>query len=384
MATDIIKFVSPEIIFGQGALGQVGDCARRLGATRVFVVSDRGVSGSGWTEAACRHLEGEGLEYRVWTGVSPNPKDLEVAEGAVEYRKADCDAILAIGGGSAIDAAKAVAILVSNNGRIRDYEGVERIATALPPMISVPSTAGSGSEVSQFSIIVDSERQLKMTIVSKSLIPDICVSDPLLLATVGNSLMASTGMDALCHAVEAYLSVAATCLTDVHALNAMRLISGNLTAAASNRTNLEAKTAMAVASLQSGLAFSNAILGLAHAIAHQLGGLLDMPHGEVCAILLPYVMRFNLPACVERCGDIAEALGENTQNLSAREAAGRAIEAVESLLEDVGIPRRLSETGLEARFIPRLAENAVKDVCIVTNPRDVTVDDVVKILENAF
>ncbi len=381
---EIIKFVSPEIIFGQGALGQVGDSARRLGATRVFVVSDRGVADAGWISAACQHLEEEGLEYAIWTGASANPKDTEVEEGVRCYREAAADAILAIGGGSAIDAAKAIAILATNGRSIGKYEGVEKLTHALPPMISVPSTAGSGSEVSQFSIIVDSERRLKMTIVSKSLVPDICITDPLLLATVGKSLMASTGMDALCHAIEAYLSVAATCLTDIHALNAMKLIAENLTAAASTRTNVRAKTAMAVASLQSGLAFSNAILGLAHAIAHQLGGLLDMPHGEACAILLPYVMRFNLPASVDRYGNIARALGERVEGKSRREAASLAIRSVEGLLEDLGIYRRLSEIGFEASYIPRLAENAVKDVCIVTNPRDVTVEDVVRILESAF
>lgn len=378
------KFVSPEIIFGQGALNQVGDCARRLGATKVFLVSDPGVIKAGWVERALPYLAAHDLPYETWANVSPNPKDFQVEEGAMRYAQAGCDAILAIGGGSAIDAAKAVAILVSNGGRIQDYEGVDKITRPLPPMIAAPSTAGSGSEVSQFCIVVDSSRRIKMSIISKSLVPDICISDPHLLASVDSRLTAYTGMDTLTHAIEAYVSVAATSFTDVHALNAIRLVAQYLPASVASESNIEAKQAMAVASIHGGLAFSNAILGLVHAITHQLGGLLDMPHGQANAILLPYVMKFNLISSVDRYVDIAEALGQEVRKMTRREAALSAIEAVRNLAADVGIPERLSHVGLDPSHIPQLAAYAVKDACVITNPRDVSVEDVEQILREAL
>lgn len=381
---NVSKFVCPEIIFGQEALSQVGDCARRLGASKVFVASDPAVINTGWVDRALPYLRECGLDYTVWAGISPNPRDCQVAAGTRHYLAEECDAVLAIGGGSAIDAAKAVAILATNGGSIQDYEGVDRITKPLPPMIVVPSTAGSGSEVSQFAIILDTERRLKMTIISKSLVPDICITDPLLLATVDSALTAYTGMDALTHAVEAYISVAATSLTDIHSLAAMRLIIAHLPASVASRTNLEAKAAMANASLHAGLAFSNAILGLVHAITHQIGGLLDVPHGEVNAILLPYVMKFNMIAAMKRYREIAEALGEDVRGLSQREAALTAIRVVKNLAADVGTPERLSEIGLSGEHIPLLSTNAVKDACIITNPRDVTVEDVESILREAL
>lgn len=380
----ISKFVCPEIIFGQGALSQIGESAKRLGANKVFLVSDAGVVRAGWIEKATQFLEQEGLAFHVWTRVSPNPKDYEVEAGTREYEKSGCDAVLAIGGGSTIDAGKAVAILASNGGRIADYEGIDRIQKPLPPMVVVPSTAGSGSEVSQFSIIVDSRRKIKMTIISKSLVPDIAITDPVLLATVDRRLTANTGMDALTHAIEAYVSVAATPITDVHALNAIRLIAENLPASVASQTNAAAKEAMAMASLEAGLAFSNAILGAVHAMTHQLGGLLDMPHGEANAILLPYVMEFNMVSSQARYAEIALALGEPVSTLSRRQAAMRAIQAVRDMAADIGIPRRLSEVGLEDAYIPRLSENAVRDACLITNPRDIELNDIEAIFRAAL
>ncbi|MBC7346017.1 MAG: iron-containing alcohol dehydrogenase [Clostridia bacterium] len=380
----ISKFVAPEIIFGQGALSQVGDSAKRLGASRVFLTSDPGVMETGWVDKALWFLKEQGLDYVVWTRLTPNPRDFQVAEGARVYTEHGCDAVLAVGGGSVIDAAKAVAVLATNGGEIQDYEGIDRIGSPLPPIIAVPTTAGSGAEVSQFCVVVDTRRRLKMTIISKSLIPDICIIDPLLLATVSSELTAYTGMDALTHAIEAYSSLAATFLTDVHALRAMNGIARYLPAAVARKDNMEAKTEIAKASLHAGLAFSNAILGLVHAITHQLGGLLDMPHGQANAILLPYVMDFNLPACLDRYCEMAEALGEKTDGQRRLESAAAAIRAVRLLRRQVGIPEKLSQVGLQAEHIPLLSANAVRDACIITNPRDVSVEQVEAILRAAL
>ena len=355
----ISKFVAPEIIFGKGSINQVGECCTRLGASRVFLVADQGVMQCGWIEKALFFLEHVGLDYQLWSDFSANPRDYEVEKGAMLYTETGCDAVLAIGGGSAIDAAKAVATLSTNHGKIQDYEGIDLINKPLPPLIVVPSTAGSGSEVSQFSIIADSSRKIKMTIISKSLVPDIAISDPLILSTVNSKLTTNTGMEALSHAIEAFLSLASTDLTDVHALHAIKLISANLRASVASQVNEEAKVAMAKASLQAGLAFSNAVLGLVHAMSHQVGGLLDFPIGEISAILLPYVMRFNLVSSMDKYIEIAKAMGAKVDRMTPREAAEKAISMVEELAMDVKIPSGLAELGLPEEVIPELSKNAV-------------------------
>lgn len=380
----VSKFVAPEIIFGKGALSQIAESSERLGAEKLLVVTDKGIIEAGWIEKAISILEGGRLDYEVWSHVTPNPRDYEVEEGSQRYLTSGCDAILAIGGGSSIDAAKGIAILATNDGDIHDYEGIDKIVKPLPPMVMVPSTAGTGADVSQFAVITDTRRKIKMVLISKSLVPDISITDPILLTTKERELTAFTGMDALAHAIEAYVSIAATPLTDVLALNAMRVIASNLRASVASKTNLKAKEAMAMASLQAGLAFSNAILGAVHAMAHQLGGMLDMPHGEVDAILLPYVMEYNLIACVDRYAEIAVALGESVDGLSCREAAEKAISAVRTLATDIGIPRGLREVGLREEHIPQLSENAVKDACLVTNPRDADVSDIATIFRRAL
>lgn len=375
----LFKFMVPEIIFGEGTLSLIGESARRLGATNVFLVSDEGVARAGWTDQVAEYLKDVGLNYTVWTEPTPNPKDYEVEHGKKTYLEAGCDAIIGLGGGSAIDAAKAVAILAANGGRIQDYEGVDKIEKPLPPLICAATTAGAGGEVTQFTIIVDSERRVKMTIGSKSLVPDIAIIDPLLLSTIDAVLTANTGIDALTHAIEAYVSLAATPITDVFAYRAIQIISSSLRASVASRTNMEAKSAMAMASLLAGIAMSNAILGLVHAMAHPLGGLLNLPHGEANAILLPHVMRFNSIACMKRYAEIAEAMGENIEGLSVRQAADKAIEAVERLCLDIGAKRRLSEIGLKEEHIKELSWAAAEDLCLITNPRDTNVEQIAEL-----
>lgn len=380
----ISKFVTPEIIFGTGSLNQVGECCSRLGSSRVFLVADREIVNCGWIDKASVFLKKAALDYQLWTDFSANPRDYEVEEGNLLYGETGCDAVLAIGGGSTVDAAKAVATLSTNKGRIHNYEGIDMITEPMPPLIVVPSTAGSGAEVSQFAIISDSVRKIKMTIISKSLVPDIAVSDPFILSTVPGKVTAHTGMEALSHAIEAYLSLAATDMTDIHALHAIRLIAENLRSSVASQVDETAKIAMAKASLHAGIAFSNAVLGLAHAMTHQVGGLLDLPIGTISAVLLPYVMRFNMIACVDKYASIAEAMGAQTTNYSRREAAEKAIEMVQELAQDVGIPAGLSELGLPEDSIPELSKNAVKDACFITNPRDADVKDIIGIFYSAM
>lgn len=380
----ISKFATPEIIFGNQSISQIGESLSRLGARKVFLVSDPGVLDAGWAEQAIKYIKESNLDYHLWTHVTPNPKDYEVHAGAAEYRDHECNAIVGVGGGSAMDAAKAIALLGTNDGSILQYEGVDKIERPLPPMVMLPTTAGSGSEISQFSIIVDSARKVKMAIISKSLIPDIAIIDPQTLMTKDGRLTANTGIDALTHAIESYISLAATPLTEVLSLSAMRIISQNLRPSVASQYNLEAKQAMAMASLQAGIAFSNAILGAVHAMSHQLGGLLDTPHGEVNAILLPYVLEYNYIAAPEKYRKMAEAMGENVAGLSLHDASRLMMKAVTNLTGDLQIPVTLSELGLQPEHIELLSRNAVQDVCMATNPRDMSAEDVKALFQKAM
>lgn len=373
---NISKFVAPEIIFGRGSLSQLGESVIRIGASKVFLVSDAGVIKAGWVDLAVHYLKAAGIEAEIFSALTTNPKDYEVSDGVLRYRESGCDGIVAVGGGSPTDVAKAIAILATNGGVLQDYEGINKISRPLPPMVIAPSTAGAGSEVSQFTIIVDTARKLKMSIISKSLVPDIAIVDPELVQTMDVKLAAATGLDAFTHGIESYVSLAATPLTDIHALKAIQLASRNLRRAVTDRHDMEANTNMSMASLTAGLAFSNAILGATHAMTHQVDGLIDQHHGETNAAILPHVMEFNLSACPERFRDIAEAMGEEVSGLSITAAAERAVEAVRQLIYDIGLAKGLKELGLTDEFIPLLSENALKDACLVTNPRAASREDI--------
>lgn len=381
---NISKFVTPEIIFGCGSLSQIGESALRLGASKVFIVSDEGVMDSGWVEIACSYLKQAGLAIDIFSSLTTNPKDHEIDEGLNQYLSSGCDAIIAVGGGSPTDVAKSIAMLATNGGVLHNYEGINHITHPLPPMIMVPSTAGAGSEVSQFAIIVDTERQLKMSIISKSLVPDIAIVDPELLRTKDSVLAAATGVDALTHGIEAYVSLAATQLTDIHALNAIRLISNNLRQAVLNRDDIDANTNMAMASLSAGIAFSNAILGATHAMTHQVDGLLDHHHGETNAAILPHVMEFNLSANPEKFATIAETMGKHIRGLSNNDAAKAAIDAVKEIVYDIGLAKGLAQFGIEKEMIPSLSQNALNDACLITNPRETSLKDIENIFHRAL
>ena len=381
---NISKFVAPEIIFGLGSLSQIGESVLRTGASKVFLVSDADVINAGWVDRAVHYLHAAGVGTEIFADLTTNPKDVEVAEGARHYRGSGCDGIVAVGGGSPTDVAKAVAILASNGGVLQDYEGINKISRPLPPMVIAPSTAGAGSEVSQFTIIVDTARKLKMSIISKSLVPDIAIVDPEVVQTMDTKLAAATGLDAFTHGIESYVSLAATPLTDIHALKAIQLISSNLRRAVADRTDMDANTNMAMASLTAGLAFSNAILGATHAMTHQVDGQIDQHHGETNASILPFVMEYNLSACPGRFRDIACAMGENVAGLSTMAAAERAVEAVRQLIRDIGLAKGLADIGLTEELIPLLSENAVKDACLVTNPRPASRDDIAAIFRKCL
>ena len=375
----IEKFLIPEVIFGLGVLNQIGMAVKRLAGTRVFLVSDVGLAEAGWTNKVKDYLDKEQLFCTTYLDVSPNPRDYEVEKALEIYLHAKCDLIACIGGGSPMDLAKGVAILVANGGTIKDYEGLDKTHNPLPPMIMIPSTNGTGSEVSQFSIIKDSSNQKKMALVGKNLIPNIALVDPLITSTVPSYLQACCGMDALTHAVEAFVSVASSGFTEIYALKAIELIGQSLERTVKDQEDLEALTMMSRASLFAGLAFSNASLGLVHAMAHQLGGLLDLAHGEANAILLPYVMQYNLPIAAKGYAQIALTWGLGERGEDSFLLAKRVVEEIRRLGSSIGIPDNLGKYQISREQMEIMAENSLQDPCILTNPRQPSKEDILKI-----
>ena len=368
-ARSVVKYHAPEIVFGYGSLGEAGHCALRLGARRPFVVTDPGIIEAGWVRELLGHLADVGLAADVWAGVTPNPKDHEITAAFHRYREWDGDVIIAIGGGSAMDAAKGVAILSGNGGSILDYAGVDQAVEPIPPLVMIPSTSGTGADVSQFCIVTDTARATKITIMGRALVPDISVTDPRLLTTMPDELNASTGLDALTHGIEAYVSLAHSPLTDVHALTAVRLVGSDLERTLVEPGDLDARTAMAQASLEAGLAFTNAILGATHAMSHQVGGLLDAPHGVVNGVLLPHVIRYNAEQVPDRFVPLARVAGLDVNGVPAGEVAEMLAAWVRRLSDRVGVPRGLRELGVSEEDLPRLARTTLEDACLATNPR---------------
>lgn len=372
---ELRKFVAPEFIFGLDARKLVGRYARRLGARRVLLVSDPGVAAAGWTDEASEFLEEEGLTVLRFLDIQPNPRDFQVMAGAEAFVAGGCDFIVAVGGGSVMDCAKGIGIVAVNGGSILDFEGVDQVPAPMPPLICIPTTAGTSADVSQFAIITDSRERVKIAIVSKAVVPDVALIDPRTLLTLEAGLTACTGMDALVHAIEAFLSNAHAPITDLHALEAIRLVAAHLQASVEAPLDLELRTHVMQASLMAGLAFSNASLGCVHAMAHSLGGFKDLPHGECNALLLPHVLDFNFPAAPERCRAVASALGCELAGLDERAARARIVSHVMDLRRACGIPDHLAQRGVHPSDLHRLAAKAIADPCNATNPRPPSQED---------
>jgi alcohol dehydrogenase class IV len=371
-----MKFHAPEIVFGPGSLAEAGFAAERLGARRPFVVTDPGLMATPWADELLGHLYESGLVATLWHGVTPNPKDHEIEAGYQQYTNSGCDVIIAIGGGSCIDAAKGIAVLSGNGGSILDYAGVDQFDKPIPPLLMIPSTAGTGADVSQFCVVTDTVRSIKVTLIGRALVPDISITDPRLLTTMPAWLAGATGLDALTHGIEAFVSLGHNPLTDGHALSAVRLVTGNLCHSLSSPGDSEGQEQMAQASLEAGLAFSNAILGATHAMSHQVGGLLDVPHGVVNGVLLPHVIRYNAVAAPERFIPLALAAGLKIENMPGLEAAGMLADHVRNLADKVGIPTGLRHLGVSEENIGHLAMSTLNDACLSTNPRSADRRDV--------
>ncbi len=379
------NFFIPNVsIMGVGCHTEVLEQLVSRNHKKPLIVTDKGITAIGLTEKFVNLFKTLDIKAVVYDETIPNPTDKNVMNGVEVYKNNCCDSIVTIGGGSPHDCGKGIGTVVSNGGIINDYEGVNMLTTRMPTFIAINTTAGTASEMTRFCIITDTSRHVKMAIIDWRVTPDVAINDPELMTGMPPSLTAATGMDALTHAIEAYVSTIATPITDACAIQAIKLVANNLRAAVAYGQDMKARDNMAYAEYLAGMAFNNASLGHVHAMAHQLGGFYNLPHGVCNAILLPHVERFNLIAKLDRFADIAVAMGENIEGLTTREAADVALDAIRTLSKDVGIPAGLTELGVKEEDLKTMAENAQKDACGFTNPRTPTLQDVINIYKAAL
>ena len=376
---ELRKFVAPEFVFGSGARFLLGRYLKNFEAKKVLLVTDPGIVSSGWLDEIIGALEFEDYEYEIYSNIKSNPRTEEVMEGARVYESKRCDVIVALGGGSPMDCAKGIGIVTSNKKHINEFEGVDKVGMPSPPIICIPTTAGSSADVSQFAIISDRARKVKMAIISKKLVPDVALIDPVTTTTLNRYMTVCTAFDILSHAMEAYVSNASSPITDIHSIEAINLFSSNIIPCINDLDNIQFRGNLMLASLHAGLAFSNASLGLVHAMAHSLGGLKDLPHGECNAILLEHVVDFNFSSEPERYLKIAKTLGFNDLN-----DKYSLINGIVNLKIETGVNRTLKEIGVKEEDIPELAQRAMQDPCILTNPIIPKKSDVEEIFKNAL
>ena len=377
-------FIPAVNIMGNGCLDEAMTAIRNYGFRKALIVTDVGLVKAGVAALIAEKLAQQDVDSVIFDGAKPNPSIANVESGLALLQRSACDCVISLGGGSPHDCAKGIALCATNGGKIADYEGVDRSLKPQLPLIAINTTAGTASEMTRFCIITDESRHVKMAIVDRNVTPLLSVNDPALMVGMPKGLTAATGMDALTHAIEAYVSTAATPITDTCALKAIELISLNLRQAVGDGSDMNARENMAYAQFLAGMAFNNASLGFVHAMAHQLGGFYDLPHGVCNAVLLPHVQTFNATICAERLAVVAQAMGSDIQGLNAEQGAEAAIVAIRTLARDVEIPAGLGDLGAKLEDIPILAANALKDACGLTNPRAADQRQIEEIFRNAF
>ena len=379
------KFFMPAIsLMGADCLKDAGDQVGELGFKKALIVTDKVLGQIGIVKKVTDVLDNKNIEYAIYDETKPNPTVKNVNDGLALLKEKECDFVVSLGGGSAHDCAKGIALLATNGGEIKDYEGVDKSKKPQLPMVGINTTAGTGSEMTLFAIITDEERHIKMALVDKHLTPIIAVNDPMLMLAMPKSLTAATGMDALTHAIEAYVSTSATPITDACAEKAIELISNYLVNAVENGQDVEARDMMAYAEYLAGMAFNNASLGYVHAMAHQLGGFYNLPHGVCNAILLPHVQEYNKATSASRLAKIAKIMGGNIEGLTDEQGADLCIDMIKSLSQTIGIPEGLGVLGVKESDFETLATNALNDACSLTNPRKGNLEEVIVIFRKAM
>lgn len=375
--------VPMELAYGVGAVKKTGEYAKEFGK-KALVVTDKGVEGAGLLEPVLQSLKEHGIAWEVFDEVEQDPS-VETAHACLErFRASGADLIVGVGGGSSLDTAKACGVLATNGGRITDYEGVGKVPKPAAPVIGIPTTAGTGSELTINLVITDRQRQFKFAVIGKNAACRVAIDDPVMTLSMPPGLTASTGLDALTHAIESYTSVTAHPFSEALALEAVSKITGHLRQAVANGRDLEERDQVLQGVVMASIAFSNTRLGNAHAMAHPLGARFRVPHGVANAILLPHVMWFNVPAVPHKFAKLAQAMGERVDGLTLMEAAYKAVEAVQKLSEDVGIPKGIAQMGVTDADIDVLAEDSMKSGNIQANPRVTTKKDIVELFKRAM
>lgn len=377
------SFVLPtKIVYGPGCISSLLDELAIFDGKRPIIVTDKGVKQAGILDKITAILQRGNIEYTVYDGVEPNPKDVNVEEGAKVAREFNADSIIAVGGGSPIDCAKSIGVLLAHNGdKIKKYEGKTAATKPLPLLVTIPTTSGTGSELTFSSVITDTENNYKMTVKSQYTAAKVAICDPELTLSVPAHITASTGMDALTHAIEAYTAKCAEPISDAVALYATELIYNNLVSAVNEGSNLEARSGMLLGSMLAGIAFSHSDVASVHCIAESLGGVYDLPHGVCNAIFLPHVMEYNMDYCIERYARIAKSMGLEFEN--EREGAEKAVEAVKKLALDVKLPL-FSSLNVNAEDFDKLAEMSLRNISTESNPRTMTKEDYLTVIKNAY
>lgn len=379
------EFIMPrQSLFGFGCLNQGIDRLKALQCKKVLIVTDAVLNSTGLVGTVTEKFTAKGIVTVVYDGTSPNPTIANVKNGLTVLKKQKCDTVVSLGGGSPHDCAKAIALLATNGGEIADYEGVDKSTLPCMPLVAINTTAGTASEMTRFCIITNERNHIKMAIVDQNVTPAIAINDPELMLGMPSGLTATTGMDALTHAIEAFVSSSSSPVTDALASKAIKLIAEFLPRAVRDGSDRQAREQMAYAQYMAGMAFNSAGLGYVHAMAHQLGGLYGLPHGVCNAVLLPHVMTYNLQSQLQKLSDVARYMGCDVYGLETRHAAISGIKAVCRLMLEVGVPPSLTELGVKTDDIPTMAANALKDACAATNPRQGTAAEIEQIFVNAM
>lgn len=377
-------FMPTRVECGNGISEKTGELVKELGVTRVLIVTDKGVRAANLLEGIEKSLLAINLDYEIYDEVEPNPSAETIHKGLENLKQHGSDAVLAVGGGSSIDTAKGIAAMATNPGHILDYEGVGKIAIPPLPIIAIPTTAGTGSETTNSTVVTNKKTSFKVGVLSSHLFPSLAILDPALTLHLPQEISAATGMDALTHAIESYTSKAANPVSQAFAMQAIKMIGSNLMKAYFVGTDIESREKMLVASMMAGVAFSQSRLGNVHAISHTFGGVFNIPHGIANAALLPFVMRFNLRACADQYKDIAIALGKNVSGLSTLQAAEKAIEAVIEMNQAMKIPLNIKELGVSLDYLSKLVEDSMRSGNVYINPRLTKPTDIQLIIENAY
>ena len=374
--------VPTRVMFGTGSSRRIVEVTQRRGVRRVLLVADQGVVAAGLVEPVVKDLESVSVEVVVYDRISANPRDSEVDAGAAIALAEGCDHIVAVGGGSPIDCAKGISVVMAMGGSIRDYDHHPRISDRATPVIAIPTTAGTGSEVTVFAVITDTNRNHKMAFGGGPVAPRVALVDPGLTLSLPPAVTAGTGMDALTHAVEAYVTAAHNPICDALALKAVSLIVPALPKAYAHGKDLDARSNLMLGSTLAGMAFSSSDLGPVHCMSESAGGVYDVPHGLANAVYLPYVMGYNVPAVPERTRDLGLAMGIDLYEVDAVTAAKRTVEAVVSLSREVGIPRP-DEIGVPSSGLDALAARAASHPCAATNPRPIDAEAFLELFQRA-